>query len=172
MLDSFPTGTPTPVQILKYVMAFSLFRAFICLYFLLKQWLPNFLLTIIPSKKYFTSLTSKHINLHIKGTWVPHDNTSSIVLFLFKKSSRAPLTCSLKRLLPLLFEWLNSSYPLTFHLDVSCSRGPSPAIWCNPGPWHRLFFIWVPCPFPSQHVSKLCISQLTFAHCLSCRPHH
>lgn len=106
-LDSLPTGTPTSFPILKYVMAFSLFRAFICLYFLLKQWLPNFLLTIIPSKKYFISLTSKHINLHIKGTWVPHDNTSSMFCSFLKKSSRTPLTCSLKRLLPLLVEsWI------------------------------------------------------------------
>ena len=50
-LGSFPTGTPTSFQILKYVMAFSLFGAFNCLYFLLKQWLPNFLLIIIPVRK-------------------------------------------------------------------------------------------------------------------------
>lgn len=167
MLGSFPTGTPTSFQTLKYVMAFSLFRAFICLYFLLKQWLPNFLLTIIPSKKYSILLTSEHINLHIKGRWVPHDNTSSMFCSFFKKSSCAPLTSSVKTLLPLLFEWLNSSYPPAFHLDVSCSQGPSPATWCTPGPWHRLFFIWVSCPFLSKHVSKLCISQLRFAVCLA-----
>lgn len=123
MLDSLPTGTPTSFPILKYVMAFSLFRAFICLYFLLKQWLPNFLLTIIPSKKYFVSLTSKHINLHIKGTWVPHDNTSSMFCSFLKKSSHTPLTCSLKRLLPLLFERLNSSYPSTFHRMLAAHGG-------------------------------------------------
>ena len=54
-----------------------------------------------PSKKSSILLTSEHINLQIKGIWVPHDNTSSMFCSFKKKSFCAPLTRSLKTPLPL-----------------------------------------------------------------------